>query len=193
AFFFFSNLFTFSSFSTSSSLLPLPFFSTTLLYLLLTSLLSSFSSLPPLSLLSFPPLSLPLVPLDNELPDYIMVMLVNKKTFHQISNDLQLFLGDDTSNFIDWLQEAVDNGGTVPVKTKTSSEPNEKEGEHARTKSDSKTDDAGREETAHISEDSPGESGSKRSGSKQRSKSEDELELHPALDWEEEREGGRRG
>ena len=50
-----------------------------------------------------------------------MVMLVNKKTFHQISNDLQLFLGDDTSNFIDWLQEAVDNGGTVPVKTKTSS------------------------------------------------------------------------
>ncbi|CAI8040095.1 Zinc finger CCCH domain-containing protein 14 [Geodia barretti] len=131
--------------------------------------------------------------IDNELPDYIMVMLVNKKTFHQISNDLQLFLGDDTSNFIDWLQEAVDNGGTVPVKTKTSSEPNEKEGEHARTKSDSKTDDAGREETAHISEDSPGESGSKRSGSKQRSKSEDELELHPALDWEEEREGGRRG
>ena len=47
---------------------------------------------------------------DNELPDYIMVMLVNKKTFHQISNDLQLFLGDHTHKFIEWLQRAMAAG-----------------------------------------------------------------------------------
>ena len=52
-----------------------------------------------------------------------MVMLVNKKTFHQISSDLQLFLGDRTPSFIDWLQEIVAGGGTTEVagnKTKLS-------------------------------------------------------------------------
>ena len=57
---------------------------------------------------------------DNELPDYIMVMLVNKKTFHQISNDLQLFLGHHTSTFIDWLQEAVTTGITGMENKNTS-------------------------------------------------------------------------
>ena len=45
--------------------------------------------------------------LDNELPDYIMVMLVNKKTFQQINNDLQLFLGTHTNPFTEWLQKVV--------------------------------------------------------------------------------------
>ena len=40
--------------------------------------------------------------LDNELPDYIMVMLANKKTLNQIANDLQLFLGDNIEPFMDW-------------------------------------------------------------------------------------------
>lgn len=29
-------------------------------------------------------------------------MLANKKTMHQISNDLNLFLGDDTDQFTHW-------------------------------------------------------------------------------------------
>ena len=41
---------------------------------------------------------------DNELPDYIMVMLANRKTVHQINNDLQLFLGENTNRFTVWLQ-----------------------------------------------------------------------------------------
>ena len=57
--------------------------------------------------------------LDNELPDYIMVMLVNKKTFHQITNDLKLFLGEHTTLFIDWLQEAVTSGNINTGKKKT--------------------------------------------------------------------------
>ena len=54
-----------------------------------------------------------------ELPDYIMVMLVNKKTFHQITNDLKLFLGEHTTLFIDWLQEAVTSGNINTGKKKT--------------------------------------------------------------------------
>ena len=53
---------------------------------------------------------------DNELPDYIMVMLVNKKTFHQIHNDLQLFLGEHTETFMKWLQEAVTTGNITGSK-----------------------------------------------------------------------------
>ena len=53
---------------------------------------------------------------DNELPDYIMVMLVNKKTFHQISSDLQLFLGEHTAPFIEWLQQSVTTGSLTASK-----------------------------------------------------------------------------
>ena len=47
------------------------------------------------------------LPSDNELPDYIMVMLANNKTVHQINNDLQLFLGENTDRFTAWLQRAI--------------------------------------------------------------------------------------
>ena len=50
---------------------------------------------------------------DNELPDYIMVMLANKKTVHQINNDLQLFLGDNTNLFTSWLQNAISDPSTL--------------------------------------------------------------------------------
>ncbi|KAI4463571.1 zinc finger ccch domain-containing protein 14 [Holotrichia oblita] len=40
---------------------------------------------------------------DDELPDYIMVMVANKRTKSQMSEDLQLFLASQTSTFVDWL------------------------------------------------------------------------------------------
>jgi len=46
--------------------------------------------------------------IDNELPDYILVMLANKKTVSQISQDLELFLGDNTSRFSKWLKEVLE-------------------------------------------------------------------------------------
>ena len=49
---------------------------------------------------------LPLLP-DNELPDYIMVMLANKKSIQQINSDLQLFLGENTDTFTNWLEECI--------------------------------------------------------------------------------------
>ena len=46
-------------------------------------------------------------PADNELPDYIMVMLANKKTFPQINNDLHLFLASNTNHFTEWLKKVL--------------------------------------------------------------------------------------
>lgn len=40
--------------------------------------------------------------LDEELPDYIMVMVANKKTSQQMADDLSLFLGNNTIKFTTW-------------------------------------------------------------------------------------------
>lgn len=42
------------------------------------------------------------VELDDELPDYIMVMVANKKTPQQMADDLSLFLGSNTAKFTAW-------------------------------------------------------------------------------------------
>lgn len=39
---------------------------------------------------------------DEELPDYIMVMIANKKTEEQMEDDLALFLGTNTDKFCGW-------------------------------------------------------------------------------------------
>ncbi|XP_046486903.1 zinc finger CCCH domain-containing protein 14 [Neodiprion pinetum] len=44
---------------------------------------------------------------DEELPDYILVMVVNKKTRQQMYEDLCLFLEENTLPFVDWLHDQV--------------------------------------------------------------------------------------
>ncbi|XP_047366417.1 zinc finger CCCH domain-containing protein 14 [Vespa velutina] len=44
---------------------------------------------------------------DEELPDYILVMVVNKKSRQQMHEDLYLFLEDSTTPFVDWLHDQV--------------------------------------------------------------------------------------
>merc|ERR1711860_336452 len=44
---------------------------------------------------------------DDELPDYIMVMVSNEKTQAQMASDLALFLGDDANKFASWLHRAM--------------------------------------------------------------------------------------
>lgn len=39
---------------------------------------------------------------DEELPDYIMVMIANKKEKAQMKEDLLLFLGKNSGKFVDW-------------------------------------------------------------------------------------------
>lgn len=40
---------------------------------------------------------------DDELPDYVMVMVANKRSKNQMNEDLNLFLANKTSLFVNWL------------------------------------------------------------------------------------------
>ena len=40
--------------------------------------------------------------LDDELPEYIMVMIANKRKSQQMVDDLSLFLGEETDGFVKW-------------------------------------------------------------------------------------------
>lgn len=48
-------------------------------------------------------------PSDDELPDYVMVMIANKKSKEQMKSDLELFLGEYCSSFCDWLHQVLDH------------------------------------------------------------------------------------
>ncbi|XP_069592556.1 zinc finger CCCH domain-containing protein 14 isoform X1 [Ranitomeya imitator] len=54
---------------------------------------------------------------DEELPDYIMVMVANKKSQDQMTDDLSLFLGNNTSRFTTWLQGVLDKLRSVTPET----------------------------------------------------------------------------
>ncbi|VDK17450.1 unnamed protein product [Anisakis simplex] len=54
---------------------------------------------------------------DEELPDYIMVMIANKKEKSQMKDDLQLFLGKNSAKFVDWLFDIFDRLQTVGTTT----------------------------------------------------------------------------
>lgn len=45
---------------------------------------------------------------DDELPDYIMVMVVNQKTEEQMRDDLGLFLNENTEVFVTWLAQVLE-------------------------------------------------------------------------------------
>ncbi|EDW66816.1 zinc finger CCCH domain-containing protein 14 isoform X1 [Drosophila virilis] len=45
--------------------------------------------------------------IDDELPDYVMVMVANKRTKQQMNAELNLFLGDQTDLFVTWLHEVL--------------------------------------------------------------------------------------
>lgn len=52
---------------------------------------------------------------DEELPDYIMVMVANKKSQEQMAEDLALFLGSNTPKFTLWLHGVLDKLRSVTV------------------------------------------------------------------------------
>uniref|UniRef100_A0A803XKL0 Zinc finger CCCH domain-containing protein 14 n=2 Tax=Meleagris gallopavo TaxID=9103 RepID=A0A803XKL0_MELGA len=85
---------------------------------------------------------------DEELPDYIMVMVANKKSQEQMTEDLSLFLGNNTVRFTVWLHGVLDKLRSVttePSGTK-SSEPNIFESNHSSSKSSSCVSDERRRE-----------------------------------------------
>ncbi|KAK7906884.1 hypothetical protein WMY93_015496 [Mugilogobius chulae] len=54
--------------------------------------------------------------IDEELPDYIMVMVANKKTSQQMADDLSLFLGSNTIKFTAWLHGVLEKLRSVSVE-----------------------------------------------------------------------------
>ncbi|XP_052105852.1 zinc finger CCCH domain-containing protein 14-like isoform X1 [Mytilus californianus] len=73
---------------------------------------------------------------DDELPDYIMVMVANKKTQNQMTEDLSLFLGLNTEKFTSWL-----HGLLVKLQTLSSEQQKgkEKHAEESRDEEESET------------------------------------------------------
>ncbi|XP_062857841.1 zinc finger CCCH domain-containing protein 14 [Trichomycterus rosablanca] len=53
---------------------------------------------------------------DEELPDYIMVMVANKKNAQQMADDLSLFLGNNTIKFTVWLHGVLDKLRSAAVE-----------------------------------------------------------------------------
>lgn len=44
---------------------------------------------------------------DDELPDYVMIMVANKRSKQQMIDDLTLFLGSNTGEFVNWLHQVL--------------------------------------------------------------------------------------
>ncbi|GAB0094921.1 hypothetical protein DMENIID0001_102470 [Sergentomyia squamirostris] len=44
---------------------------------------------------------------DDELPDYVMIMVANKRSRQQMVDDLALFLGSNTEEFVNWLHQVL--------------------------------------------------------------------------------------
>ncbi|XP_054710266.1 zinc finger CCCH domain-containing protein 14-like [Uloborus diversus] len=74
--------------------------------------------------------------IDDELPEYIMILIANKRSREQINKHLSLFLGKDTVNFTLWLEnllqslKATSKESSVTSKesvgeTETDAKPNE--------------------------------------------------------------------
>jgi hypothetical protein len=66
------------------------------------------------------------IDVDDELPDYIMIMIANKKDKAKMKNDLMLFLSDNTDSFVDWLFdffEKVNKKETEEAKAREPEKP----------------------------------------------------------------------
>ncbi|KGL84368.1 Zinc finger CCCH domain-containing protein 14, partial [Tinamus guttatus] len=85
---------------------------------------------------------------DEELPDYIMVMVANKKSQEQMTEDLSLFLGNNTVRFTVWLHGVLDKLRSVTTETTSvkSSESNIFESNLPSSKSSSCVSDEKRRE-----------------------------------------------
>ncbi|CAJ0960901.1 unnamed protein product, partial [Mesorhabditis belari] len=56
---------------------------------------------------------------EDELPDYVMVMVANKKEKKAMRSDLSLFLGANTDTFVDWLFDVMAKLHSASGKTET--------------------------------------------------------------------------
>ncbi|EDX14206.1 zinc finger CCCH domain-containing protein 14 [Drosophila simulans] len=78
--------------------------------------------------------------IDDELPDYVMVMVANKRTKQQMNAELNLFLGDQTDLFVTWLHEVLQKLQEVTLPTASASSKKRKSRGQEKDKKGSKKD-----------------------------------------------------
>ncbi|KAJ6631718.1 Zinc finger CCCH domain-containing protein 14, partial [Pseudolycoriella hygida] len=59
--------------------------------------------------------------IDDELPDYVMIMVANKRSKQQMTEDLNLFLGSNTEPFVSWLHQVLQKLQEVTLPPATAS------------------------------------------------------------------------
>ncbi|XP_063365156.1 zinc finger CCCH domain-containing protein 14 [Cydia amplana] len=108
---------------------------------------------------------------DDELPDYVMVMVANKRTRAQMEDDLQLFLGDNTELFVNWLHQVLKKlqevTVTAPIKVPESEKIKDSSSSKEKKTKDKKDKDK-----------------SKKSESSKKSKKKDKDKIHKKKDKE---------
>ncbi|GBN37936.1 Zinc finger CCCH domain-containing protein 14 [Araneus ventricosus] len=75
---------------------------------------------------------------DDELPDYIMILVANKRSKAHMEKDLTLFLGKDTAEFTNWLWQLVNN---LKVSSKTKQNGKESKSDDEATRKDHSDED----------------------------------------------------
>ncbi|KAE9551844.1 hypothetical protein FO519_004945 [Halicephalobus sp. NKZ332] len=82
------------------------------------------------------------IEVDDELTDYIMIMIANKKDKSRMKSDLVLFLSDHTDTFVDWLFEFFDKVNkkeSEESKPKEAEKPVKRERKHSEEKAKSRS------------------------------------------------------
>ncbi|KAK7068376.1 hypothetical protein SK128_002885 [Halocaridina rubra] len=75
---------------------------------------------------------------DEELPDYIMVLVANKKTKDQMDDDLSLFLGHNTERFTSWLHHVLQKLNAAALLQADDSKKKDTEEEKKKSKEEEK-------------------------------------------------------
>jgi len=73
--------------------------------------------------------------IDDDLPNYIMIMMANRKTKKEMTEALTLFLNDRTEEFTTWLYQMLDN---IRKRREKQKETEEKKNEKAKENNNEK-------------------------------------------------------
>ncbi|XP_076034592.1 nuclear polyadenosine RNA-binding 2 isoform X2 [Oratosquilla oratoria] len=112
---------------------------------------------------------------DDDLPDYIMVLVANRKTKDQMDDDLSLFLGHSTERFTSWLHHVLQrlNAVTFTQDKTPKEEPKKKEKSEDKKKGkDEKKKEKGRPEKKRKNSENKAEKKEEQSKKKKLKKSE---------------------
>eukprot|EP00090_Calanus_glacialis_P020849 TRINITY_DN3217_c0_g1_i1.p1 TRINITY_DN3217_c0_g1~~TRINITY_DN3217_c0_g1_i1.p1 ORF type:complete len:945 (-),score=388.52 TRINITY_DN3217_c0_g1_i1:458-3250(-) len=89
---------------------------------------------------------------DDELPDYIMVMVANNRTKEQMEEDLGLFLNNNCGAFTNWLHAVLEKLKKVTLEEVTKKDTKKKKVKKVSEKSSKKVSKDGKERTRDTKE-----------------------------------------